>query len=125
VALGLGHGGASSVPRGQDLALMRDHGCQPTAGAFVRACATLAIHQACTSDNTPKGNPDTARVMRTLKEECLWPQEWTWPFALITALERGIATYNAPYLHSALGPKTPRPFERAYPTSHGTPCVAA
>jgi hypothetical protein len=27
LALGLGHGGASSVPRWQGLALMRDHGC--------------------------------------------------------------------------------------------------
>jgi hypothetical protein len=40
-----------------------------------------------TSDNHPNGNADTERVMRTLKEACLWLTEWTCPFELITALE--------------------------------------
>jgi transposase InsO family protein len=63
--------------------------------------------------------------MRTLKEECLWLQEWTCPFELMTALESGIATYNEHYLHSALGYKPPRQFEREYYTSHGTQFTAA
>ena len=62
--------------------------------------------------------------MRTLKEECLWLQEWTCPFELMTALESGIAAYNEHYLHSSLGYK-PRQFERAYYTSHGTQFTAA
>jgi putative transposase len=66
--------------RGQGLALMSDNGCQPTATAFMRACGLLGIQQALTSDNNPKGNADTERVMRTLKEECLWRQEWTCSF---------------------------------------------
>jgi putative transposase len=63
--------------------------------------------------------------MRTLKEECLWLQEWTCPFELMTALESGIAAYNEHYLHSSLGYKPPRQFERAYYTSHGTQFTAA
>jgi putative transposase len=63
-----------------ELFLGSDNGCQPTSVAFMRACSTLGIHQAFTSDNNPKGNADTERVMRTLKEECLWLQEWTSPF---------------------------------------------
>jgi putative transposase len=58
--------------RGQDLALMCDNGSQPTAMAFMEDCATLRIHQAFTSYSNPKGNADTERVIRTLKEECLW-----------------------------------------------------
>ena len=54
---------------------MSDHGCQPTSLAFMKACSTLGIHHAFTSDNNPKGNADTERVIRTLKEECLWLQE--------------------------------------------------
>jgi putative transposase len=66
--------------RGQGVSLMSDNGCQPTAQAFMAACRTLGIQQAFTSDNNPKGNADTERVMRTLKEECLWLQEWATPF---------------------------------------------
>jgi putative transposase len=111
--------------RGQGLALMSDNGCQPTSTAFLQACGTLGIQQACTSDNNPKGNADTERVMRTRKEACLWLQEWTWPFELMTALESGIATDNEQYLHSALGYKPPRQFEREYYTSYGTHFTAA
>jgi putative transposase len=111
--------------RGQGLSLMSDNGCQPTSLAFMRACATLEVHQAFTSYNNPKGNADTERFIRTLKEECLWLQEWTCPFALVSALELWIADYNEHYLHSALGYKTPRQCEREYHSSHSTPFVAA
>jgi putative transposase len=57
--------------RGQDLSLMSDNGCQPTSLTFMKACSTLSIHQAFTSYNNPKGDADTERVIRTLKEECL------------------------------------------------------
>ena len=104
---------------------MSDHGCQPSSTAFMRACGILEIQQAFTSDNNPKGNADTERVMRTLKEECLWLQEWTCPFALIMALERGMATDNEHYLHSALGYQTPRQFEQDYHTRHSTQFAVA
>jgi transposase InsO family protein len=103
---------------GQGLGLMRDHGGQPTSTAFMRACRMLEIQPALTSDNNPQGKADTERVMRTLKEACLWLQEWTCPFALITALERGIATDHEHDLHSALGYQTPRQFEQADHTRH-------
>jgi putative transposase len=111
--------------RGHGLSLMRDNGCQPTSLAFMRACATLEIRQAFTSYNNPKGHADTERFMRTLKEACLWLQEWTCPFTLISALETWIDDYNEHYLHSALGYKPPRQFERDYYANHSTPFVAA
>jgi transposase InsO family protein len=63
--------------------------------------------------------------MRTLKEERLWLQEWTCPFALVSALDMWINDYNTHDLHSALGYKTPRQFERNYYISLSTPFVAA
>jgi putative transposase len=111
--------------RGQGLCLMSDNGSQPTSLAFMRVCATLGIHQAFTSYNNPKGNADTERVIRTLKEECLWLQEWTCPFELIRAVGRWITDYNEHYLHSALGYKTPSQFEREYYSSHSPPFIAA
>ena len=111
--------------RDQGRSLMRDHGCQPTAWAFMKACSTLGMQQAFTSDNNPKGHADTERVMRTLTEEGLWLSEWPSPLALMRALERWMAHDNAPYLHSSLGYQSPRPFERDDDLSHGTPFVAA
>jgi transposase InsO family protein len=58
----------------------------------------------------------TPRVIRTLKEECLWLQEWMNPFALLHALDVWIDTYNNHYLHSARGYKLPRRFEQGYPS---------
>jgi putative transposase len=65
--------------RGQGLALMSDHGCQPTSTAFMQACGSLGIQHALTSDNNPTGHADTERRMRTLKEACLGRHEWTCP----------------------------------------------
>jgi putative transposase len=111
--------------RGRGVSLMSDNGCQPASTAFMQACGLLGIHQAFTSYNNPKGNADTERVMRTLKEECLWLQEWTCPFALVSSLEAWFDYYNEQYLHSALGYKPPRQFERDYYASHSPPFVAA
>ena len=76
---------------------MSDNGSQPTSVAFIKTCATLDIHQAFTSYNNPRGDADTERVIRTLKEECLWLHEWTSPFELAEAVTTWIErTYNQP-----------------------------
>jgi putative transposase len=111
--------------RSQGVFLMSDNGCQPTAVAFMQACNTLGIHQTFTSDNNPKGNADTERMMRTRKEACLWLQEWTCPVAFVKACERWIDNDNEHYLHSALGYKPPQQFEREYYNRFSPPFVAA
>ena len=111
--------------RAQGLSLMRDHGCQPTSTRFLRTCGTLGIHHVCTSANHPQGNADTERVMRTLQEACLGLRDGTCPFALIKALEAGIADDHEHDLHSALGSKPPRQFAREYHIRHGTQLPAA
>lgn len=63
--------------RGHDLHLMADNGCQPTAISFMKTTADIGIKQAFTSYNNPKGNADTERFMRTLKEELVWINEWS------------------------------------------------
>jgi transposase InsO family protein len=72
--------------RGEGLALMRDHGSQPTAMMFMRACARSGDASNLHQLQQPMGNADTHRVMRTLKEECLWLQERTSPLALLRAI---------------------------------------
>jgi putative transposase len=87
---------------------MSDNSYQPTSVTFMQSCNTLGIHRGFTSYNNPKGNADTERVIRTLKEEPIWLQEWNCSFTLIRPLERWIVQYNEHYFHSALGYKLSR-----------------
>ncbi|MGH9879394.1 MAG: integrase core domain-containing protein, partial [Nitrososphaerales archaeon] len=98
---------------------------QPTSVAFMKACSTVGITQAFTSSNNPKGNADTERMMRTLKEDLLWLREWTSPVELEQALASWIEWYNIHDFHSALGYKTPSQCECEYQLSHRTQPAAA
>ena len=80
----------------------------------MKACKDMGIHQAFTSYNNPKGNADTERVFRTMKEELLWLTEWTSPFELEDALKAWIQYYNEEYPHSTLAYKSPNKFEKEY-----------
>jgi transposase InsO family protein len=100
--------------RDHGLCLMSDNGSQPTSKGYMEACQNLGIHHAFTSYNNPKGNADTERVFRTMKEELLWLREWTSPFELVDALKAWIQYYNEEYLHSTLGYKSPNKFEEEY-----------
>ncbi len=111
--------------RGQGVSLLRDNGCQPTSLAFMEVCSALGLHHACTSDGHPQGNADTERFRRTLKEACLWLQEWTCPFERSRVCEGWIAHDNEPSRHSTLGDKPPVQFEREDYRSHGPPFLAA
>ena len=111
--------------REKQLFLMSDNGSQPTSLSFMKACRDMEITQTFTSYNNPKGNADTERVFRTMKEELLWLREWTSPFVLADALSSWIKYYNRSYLHSALGYKSPMQFEEEYQNSQVTLLVAA
>jgi len=54
--------------RGRGLKLVSDDAPQPTSRSFMRDIATLAIEQIFISPDNPKGNAETERVMRTIKE---------------------------------------------------------
>jgi transposase InsO family protein len=97
-----------------ELNLMSDNGSQPTSRSFMETCAGLGIKQAFTAYNNPKGNADTERMMRTLKEELCWLHEWQSVAELKTALDTFIENFNDGYLHSAIGYKTPNAFEKEH-----------
>jgi len=110
---------------GHGLHLMSDNGSQPTSLSFMKACRSLGVHQAFTSYNNPKGNADTERVIRTMKEELLWLKEWTSPNQLTRELDLWVESYNQDYLHSTLGYKTPNWFEKNHYASQITQLPAA
>ena len=99
------------IRRGYELNLMADNGCQPTSESFKKTCEVLGINLAFTSYNNPKGNADTERFMRTMKEECLWINEWDDLGNLTESLKYWFKEYNQNYLHSKLHYKSPNEFE--------------
>ena len=103
--------------REQGVCLMSDNGCQPTSLSFMKACSDTGIKQTFTSYNNPKGNADTERFFRTMKEELLWLREWTSPFELMNDIGDWIQKYNTHYLHSSLGYRTPGQVEAEYQNS--------
>ncbi len=99
---------------GQDVKLVSDNGSQPTSVSFMKACSTLGIKQVFASYSNPKGNADTERVIRTLKENIVYPYEYETVEEFRVALDRWIKNYNEDFPHSALGHLTPVEFEQKY-----------
>lgn len=87
--------------------LITDNGCQPTSERFMKTCSQLHIKQIFTSWCNPKGNADTERVIRTLKEDLIWPHDWQSPFDLHDAFSQWVINYNTDFPHQALAYKTP------------------
>lgn len=97
--------------RGKGLKLISDNGSQPSSRAFMNAAATLGIEQVFTSYNNPKGNAETERFMRTLKEEVVWLNEFESFTGAEEKLRAWFADYNQNYPHSSLGYMSPEEFE--------------
>jgi len=104
---------------------MSDNGSQPTSLSFMKACSNLGIHQAFTSYNNPKGNADTERMIRTMKEELFWLREWESERELSYELDKWVDYYNRDYLHSAHGYRPPIQVEEEYYKYHTSHLNAA
>jgi len=76
---------------------------------------TIGIEQIITTYDKPKGNADTARMKRTIKEEDIWLNENE---TLEEAKEKlgkwNENDYNKNNVHRALGYQSPEEFEVLY-----------
>lgn len=90
--------------------LITYNGCQSTSERFMKACSVLGVEQIFTSFNNPKGNADTERVMRTIKEDLVWIYSWSSSFEFDQAFKKWVAAHNSDFPHMALGYKTPQHF---------------
>jgi transposase InsO family protein len=95
-----------------ELFLISDNGSQPTSRKFMAASSVLEIKQIFTCYNNPRGNADTERVIRTMKEDLIWLKEWESPTELGEDLKAWISRYNEDFPHSSLHYKTPVQFEK-------------
>jgi len=75
-------------------------------------CRSLEIERIFTSYGNPKGNADTERVFRTIKEGLIWVNEWNSVKKLSGALEAWIKNYNEDFPHSSIGYSTPYEYEQ-------------
>jgi len=104
---------------------MSDNGSQPTSLSFIKACSNLKVEQVFTSYNNPKGNADTERMIRTIKEELFWLREWKNERELSLELNKWVDYYNRSYLHSKHGYRTPIQVEEDYSRNHTSHLNAA
>ena len=113
-------GTPAAVPDG--LELRTDHGPQYT-GAD---CAALVVRWGLTHTLAPVGRPTgnavVERVIRTMKEEVVWLQDWEDAAALRVALLAWQRRYNTTRPHQALSWQTPAEYRAAH---LGTATVAA
>jgi len=101
--------------RGAGLKLISDNGSQPTSTTFMRDMAVLGIEQIFTSYDNPKGNADTERVLRTIKEELIWLNEFSSLKEAREKIGQWIEVdYNKFYVHSGLGYLSPEEYEALY-----------
>lgn len=102
------YGTPAAVPDG--LELRTDHGPQYTGGE----CADLVKHWNLTHTYAPVGRPTgnavVERVIRTLKEDVIWPRDWNTVDEVRAAVEAWVVAYNTRRPHQALGWKTPAEF---------------
>ena len=78
----------------------------------MEAYQLLIITQIFTSSKNPKGNAETERMIRTMKEELIWSNDFQSFEQLKCALNGWMEAYNRYYCHSAIGYKPPCVFEK-------------
>jgi putative transposase len=96
----------------QNLYLISDNGSQPTSHKYMQACSVMEIKQIFASYNNPKGNADTERVMRTIKEDFVWTHDFASPDDFIDQFKQWAEDYNNDYPHSSINHQTPCEFEK-------------
>lgn len=95
----------SRVPDG--LELRTDHGPQYTGMVADEICRHWQLNHTFAPVGRPTGNAVAERVIRTLKEECIWLRDWESLAELEQALAEWQEMYNEQRPHQALGWKTP------------------
>ncbi len=90
------------------LTLRSDNGAQPCSKAFVEYLGSIRVKGQYTGYNTPDDNAFVERVIRTIKEEEVWPNLWDTVSDARGAIEEYMAYYNNERIHSALDYATPK-----------------
>lgn len=98
------------------LVLRSDNGSQPCSKKFVEFLAAHGIQGQYTGYDAPDDNAYIERVIRTIKEEEIWPNLWDTLSEARQAIEAYMTYYNEQRIHSALDYQTPREAAAAFIT---------
>jgi len=90
-----------------DLELRTDHGPQYTAQDCIDLCLHWRLDHTYAPVGRPTGNSVAERLIRTMKEECIWLRDWRSIAELQAALDDWRTTYNEARPHQALQWQTP------------------
>jgi len=92
------------------LELRSDNGCHYGAKIFRDEIRRLGIAQTRTMVNTPKGNAVIERFFKSLKQECVWQNQFKNFEEAKSAVDKWVAFYNAERPHQTLNYDTPAAF---------------
>lgn len=98
------------------LVLRSDNGSQPCSKKFVEFLSARGVRGQYTGYDAPDDNAYVERVIRTIKEEEVWPNLWDTLGEARAAIEAYVNYYNNERIHSALNYKTPSEVAAAFIT---------
>jgi putative transposase len=98
------------------LTLRSDNGSQPCSKKFVEYLGKTGVRGQYTGYNAPDDNAYVERVIRTVKEEEIWPNVYDTLSEARAAIEAYVNYYNDERIHSALGYRTPNEVAAVYNT---------
>ncbi|MCB9655213.1 MAG: transposase family protein [Deltaproteobacteria bacterium] len=102
----------SDVPEG--LGLRTDHGPQYTGGDCEELCKRWGLDHTLAPVGRPTGNAVTERLIRTMKEECIWLRDWNSLAELQAGLDAWRIEYNEQRPHQSLKWSTPSETREAH-----------
>ena len=95
------------------LTLRSDNGAQPCSKRFVEYLAQVGVRGQYTAYAAPDDNAYVERVIRTIKEEEIWPNSYDMWSEAHDAIDQYVRWYNQTRIHSALDYRTPNEAEAA------------
>lgn len=87
--------------------LRHDNGTQFTATRYLETARTLGVKTSRTAYRHPDGNAFIERLYRTLKEECVWPNDFETYDEALAAITPWVLDYNLERPHMSLQDRTP------------------
>lgn len=98
------------------LTVRSDNGAQPCSKKFVEYLGACGVRGQYTGYNAPDDNAYVERVIRTIKEEEIWLNEYDMFSEAHAAIDEYVRFYNEERIHSSLGYRTPKEFAAAFVT---------
>jgi putative transposase len=100
----------------KQLVVRSDNGSQPCSKKFVEYLGKMGVRGEYTGYNAPDDNAYIERIIRTVKEEEIWPNVYDTLSEARAGIESYVNYYNQQRIHSALGYRTPNEMAAAYDT---------